>query len=115
MMTQKKYYGKYLNDAKRFSEEIYDAMTENGIDLGNKTHNQFIFIDKNNKEWKINVDYPLGVLELNVSCKTMVDGSPVYKFGWGFDINNKKCEPYHLIQVENIYFHIDRTDSLLTS
>lgn len=112
MTSQSKYYGKYLKPAKEFAKEINEKIKSN-FNLEDKIDKTIIFKDENNCQWEISKDYSLGILEITVLCKTIVNNKPIYKSGWAYDKSNTTFDTYHLIQIENLYFHIFRGKNLL--
>jgi len=106
--TQTKHYGKFLEPAKKFAQEINENIKS--INLEDKTYEKKIFKDENNCEWIISKDYSLGMLEITVHCKMIVNNKPRYKSGW---VYNTGYDTYHLINIGNLYFHIDKSKNLL--
>lgn len=116
--TQKKYYGRFLEGAKKFANEITEQLTKQNINIEDKTTQRIYFTDDNNNEWYIGKDYLLGILEITLWCKMMVNNKPKYKSGWVYAAKNNKdndsrYDTFHLIEINNLRFHIDRTKSLL--
>jgi len=74
------------------------------------------FTDDNNNEWYIGKDYLLGMLEITVWCKMMVNNKPMFKYGWVYINNNKNnnlFDTFQFIDINNLRFQIDKTKSLL--
>ena len=113
-LTQQKYYNKYLNPAKSFSNKIYDKIREKGIDIHNRERIVNEFMDDNGDEWTISSDYVLGIFEMRIICKTSIQDKPKYICGWAYredECRNK--DTYHFIPVNNLRFHIERTKNLI--
>ena len=111
MMTQAKYYRPFLKPANTFAQEINEKIKN--INLEDKSYEKIIFIDENNCEWTLSKDYSLGILEITVHCKMMVNNKPRYKSAWVYDKVNTGYDTYHLIKINNLYFHIDKSKNLL--
>ena len=112
MKSQRKHYGKFLEPAKEFAKEIIEKIKSN-FNLEDKVNKKITFKDENNCDWEISKDYSLGILEITVLCKTIVNNKPIYKSGWAYDKSNTTFDTYHLIQIENLYFQISRGNNLL--
>jgi len=111
MTTQSKYYRQFLDPAIKFAQEINGKLKN--INLQDKTYEKIIFKDENNLEWTISKDYSLGILEITVHCKMMINNKPRYKSAWVYDKSNTDYCTYHLINIGNLYFHIDKCKNLL--
>jgi hypothetical protein len=115
MKTQLKHYGRYLEPAKKFAKEINEIIKLNftSEELQDKTYKKIIFKDENNNDWEISKDYSLDILEITILCKMIVNNKPRYKSGWAYNKVNTNFDTHHLIQIENLYFHIFSRNNLL--
>ena len=112
-MNQQNYYNRFLPGAINFAEEINKQIKQKNISLQDKINEKFIYTDETNNEWQIRKDYNLGILEMSVLCKIIVNNRPIYKSAWVYDICTNFHTNYHYIKNDNLYFHINRTKSLL--
>jgi hypothetical protein len=112
MESQRKHYGEFLEPAKEFAKEINEKI-KSYFNLEDKLYKKIIFKDENNCDWEISKDYSLGILEITVLCKKIVNNKQIYKSGWAYDKYNTTFDTTHLIQIENLYFHIFSRKNLL--
>jgi len=113
MTTQAKYYNRFLKGAEHFSREIYEHIKKQNINIEDRTYKKFVFKDEHNNDWEIGRDYSLGILEMSVLCKTIINNKITYKTGWVYDKGNTNYSTYHSIKIDDLYFHISKTKSLL--
>jgi len=113
MITQSQHYKHFLEGAKIFSREIYENIINQQIDLHEKKNKSYTFTDVNSNEWEFDQDYSLGLLELTVRCKMKINGQFKLFQAWVYDKCNTNYDTYHLIQYNDLYFHVYRSKSLL--
>jgi len=113
-LTREKYYGICVKPAIVFSNKVYEIIQEKEIDYYHKERKVYEFIDENKDEWKISSDYVLGILEIHIMYKTIIQDQPRYISGWIYREDEcRNPDAVHFIPVNNLRFHIDITKNLL--
>lgn len=90
-----------------FSKEIYDTIESKQIELYDNKSKDYLFKDDtSNKEWFINKDYTMGIMEMRVICKITKNDNTFYKMAQVY--NSCSDNMNNAIKYKNLCFHIEK-------